>query len=47
MNRALLDTDILSELIKGRNPTVSAAGRAYLSAHGRLTFSAISVAEIV
>ena len=47
MGRELLDTDILSEVIKGRDRTVAARATAYLSEHGRFTTSAISVAEIV
>lgn len=47
MTRCLLDTDILSEIIKGKSPGVTAKASAYLAVHGRLTTSAISVAEIV
>ena len=47
MSRRLLDTDILSEIIKGKNSTVAARAAAYLTEHGRLTTSAVSVAEIV
>jgi len=47
MSRQLLDTDILSEVIKGRDRTVAARANAYLAEHGRFTTSAISVAEIV
>ncbi len=47
MIRCLLDTDILSEIIKGKNPVVTAKAAAYLAVHGRLTTSAISIAEIV
>jgi tRNA(fMet)-specific endonuclease VapC len=47
MNRCLLDTDILSEIIKGKDAAVAANATAYLAAFGRLTTSAISVAEIV
>lgn len=47
MSRRLLDTDILSEIIKGKNATVAARASAYLAAHGRFTTSAVSIAEIV
>ena len=47
MTRCLLDTDILSEILKGKNPTVTARTKEYLATHGSLTTSAISVAEIV
>ena len=47
MNKALLDTDILSEVLKGRNPQVVAQAEAYLRHHAMLTVSAVSVIEIV
>ena len=47
MTRLLLDTDILSEIIKGRNQAVALRVAEYLAAHERLTTSAISVAEII
>lgn len=47
MTRCLLDTDILSEIIKGKDAAFAARATAYLEAHGRLTTSAISVAEII
>lgn len=47
MTKSLLDTDILSEVIKGKNPTVAARAAGYIATHERLTTSAISVAEIV
>jgi tRNA(fMet)-specific endonuclease VapC len=47
VNKALLDTDILSELFKGINPTVGSHASAYRQAFGRLTLSAITVMEIV
>jgi predicted nucleic acid-binding protein len=46
MNRVLLDTDILSEIIKGKNATVAARARAYLGAQKRYTLSTISVMEV-
>lgn len=47
MVRCLLDTDILSEIIKGRDATVAQRARAYVAEHGGLTTSSVSVAEIV
>ena len=47
MNKALLDTDILSELLKGINPIVGSNASAYRQAFGHLTLSAITVMEIV
>ena len=46
MIRALLDTDILSEIIKGKNTQVTERARAYLAAQKRYTLSTISVMEI-
>ena len=43
MNKALLDTDILSEVLKGRNPQVVAQAEAYLRHHAMLTVSVIEV----
>ena len=47
MDEALLDTDIVSEVLKGRNTQVAAHARTYISQHGCLTTSALSVLEIV
>lgn len=47
MSRRLLDTDILSEVIKGKNQNVATSAANYLAQHGRLTISAVSVAEII
>lgn len=47
MNKSLLDTDILSEIIKARDPSVTANANAYLQQLGRFTTSAVSVAEII
>ena len=47
MDKALLDTDILSEVLKGRNPQVVAQVEAYLRHHAMLTVSAVSVIEVV
>ncbi|MCU0657685.1 MAG: PIN domain-containing protein [Polyangiaceae bacterium] len=47
MRERLLDTDILSEILRGQNPHVSARARAYEAAHSHLATSAITVMEIV
>jgi tRNA(fMet)-specific endonuclease VapC len=47
LNKALLDTDTLSEIGKGMNPTVTGNAIAYRRAFGHYTLSAISVMEIV
>lgn len=47
MRRAVLDTDILSEILKGKNATVAARARSYRAEHGRYTFTVVSVLEIV
>ena len=47
MNKALLDTDTLSEIAKGIDPTVAVNATAYRRAFGFYTTSAVSVMEIV
>ncbi len=47
MNKALLDTDILSEVSKGINPVVVGNSSTYRKAHGFLTLSVISVMEAI
>jgi tRNA(fMet)-specific endonuclease VapC len=47
MAKVLLDTDILSEILKAKNAAVAAKASAYLAEHGRFTTSAVTVAEIV
>ena len=47
MNKALLDTDIYSEVLRGVNATVAAHALADRQAHGRLTLSIITVMEMV
>jgi tRNA(fMet)-specific endonuclease VapC len=47
MRRAVLDTDIFSEVVKNRNPVVRARAAAYISASGRLTISLVTVLEVV
>ena len=44
--KTLLDTDILSAIMR-QQPEAVAQARAYLSAHGRLTFSLITRYEIL
>jgi tRNA(fMet)-specific endonuclease VapC len=47
MPLALLDTDTLSEIIKGRNASVSARAAQYLAQYGSFTFSLITRFEIL
>lgn len=47
MDDSLLDTDILSEVLKRKDANVLANARRYLAQHQRLAFSAITVYEIV
>ena len=47
MDATLLDTDVLSEVIKLRNPTVRQRALAYRQQHGQLAISAITKYEIV
>jgi predicted nucleic acid-binding protein len=47
MDAALLDTDILSEVLKRKDRRVLAKARQYLVEHRRLAFSAITLYEIV
>ena len=47
MNRAILDTDILSEFLKGRNADVERRAKAYLDKYGRFTSSVVTLFEIV
>ncbi|WP_437573605.1 type II toxin-antitoxin system VapC family toxin [Sorangium sp. So ce887] len=47
MKKALLDTDILSEITKAKSPAVVARARSYVAFHGRFTFSVVSVMEVV
>ena len=39
MSRRLLDTDILSEIIKGKNTAIAAKAATYLSQQGQFTTS--------
>lgn len=47
MDRSLLDTDILSEVLKARDANVVNAATTYKQQFGHLTISSISVMEIV
>jgi len=47
MSKVLLDTDILSEILKSKSAVVTARASAYLAQQGCFTTSAVSVAEIV
>jgi hypothetical protein len=42
MQLAILDSDIVSELHKRRNPRVISNGAAYLREHGRFAISALT-----
>jgi tRNA(fMet)-specific endonuclease VapC len=47
MDESLLDSDILSEILKSKNERVVAAANDYVAQYARFTFSAISSYEIV
>jgi predicted nucleic acid-binding protein len=47
MEQSLFDTDLFSEVLKGKNPRVLAVARQYLIEHQRLSFSEITLYEIV
>lgn len=47
MARVLLDTDILSEIIKKKDPAVVARATEYLAEERRFTVSVLSVMEVV
>src|SRR5919202_609575 len=47
MDPALLDTDILSEILKGKSAVVVERARAYQAVLGPFTISVVSVMEIV
>jgi tRNA(fMet)-specific endonuclease VapC len=46
MSRALLDTDILSEVLKNHDAVVVREAEAYLAKYGEFTVSVVSVMEI-
>ena len=47
MDAALLDTDILSEVLKRKDKRVLAKARQYLAQHQRFAFSSITAYEII
>ena len=47
MDEALLDTDILSEVLKAKNKQVLNVAQQYLDQHQRFAFSAITLYEIL
>jgi tRNA(fMet)-specific endonuclease VapC len=47
LNKAILDTDILSEIIKGVDQTVAANAKTYRRAFGHYTISAVTVMEVI
>jgi tRNA(fMet)-specific endonuclease VapC len=47
LNKALLDTDIYSDVLKALNPTVTRNATLYRAAHHRLTVSVVTVMEVI
>jgi len=47
MDEAILDTDILSEVLKQKDQQVLVHAKQYLAEHGRFAYSAMTVYEIV
>ena len=47
MNKALLDTDVFSEFLKGRDPLVQRNAASYRRAFGPLTISVVTAMEVV
>lgn len=47
MERALLDTDVLSEILKGKNQNVVNRAKAYLENFPQFTTSTVTVLEVV
>ncbi len=47
MDDTLLDTDTLSEILKGKNARVMEAGDRYLADHERFAFSAVTFYEVL
>jgi tRNA(fMet)-specific endonuclease VapC len=47
VNKALLDTDIYSEVLKAASPDVLRNATAYRSTFGKLTVSSVTVMEVV
>lgn len=47
MHKVILDTDILSETFKQRDPVVVAHARDYLHTHATLSYTSVSLVEIL
>jgi tRNA(fMet)-specific endonuclease VapC len=47
MNKAILDTDIFSEMMDAKNPRVVAQAAAYRASYGSITISTVTVFEVV
>lgn len=47
MSKVILDTDILSEYLKGHNQIVAGHASRYAQEYGCFTFSSVTVYEIV
>ncbi len=47
MVKSILDTDILSEYLKGHHPTVIQYAASYAEAYGVFSFTSVTVHEIV
>ena len=47
MSKVLLDTDILSEYLKGHDNVVARHAAEYTRQHGAFTFTSVTVHEIV
>lgn len=47
MNKSIIDTDILSEILKGRDRTVAGRATEYRREHGRYSVTTITIAEVV
>lgn len=47
MNKAIIDTDIFSEITKGVDQTVAAHAKAYRAAFARYTISAVTFMEVI
>lgn len=47
IERALLDTDMASEILKGRNANVARRKVEYVAAYGRFSFTSVTVLEIL
>jgi tRNA(fMet)-specific endonuclease VapC len=47
MDPAILDTDIVSEVVKQVDPNVRHQARQYLRSHGRFTISAVTRFEVI